>query len=111
MGLSVIVSLCSITEVHFPSNIDFAALEKMVLAVRDHPAVVGYYLADEPGGQGIPPNILQESYVVVKAIDPFHPVFMVFCCSNPAEYELTFDVGATDGYPIPNTPNLSLIHI
>ena len=41
MGLSVIVSLCSITEVHFPSNIDFAALEKRVLAVRDHPAVVG----------------------------------------------------------------------
>lgn len=108
VGLGVIVSLGTITEVHSTSNIDFAALEKRVLAVRDHPAVVGYYLADEPGGQGILPNILQESYVVVKAIDPFHPVFMVFCCSNPAEYELTFDVGATDGYPIPNSPATSI---
>ena len=129
-----------------------------------------YYLADEPGGAGIQPYILQESYTLVKvsgqmvhgvrvrgcvcsrgdarghpstscvcvcvcvrvrvpvcvharacvcvcvvsvclcsgpfcpppplfaycclqAIDPFHPVFMVFCCSHPAEYELTFDVG------------------
>lgn len=41
MGLGVIVSLGTITEVHSTSNIDFAALEKRVLAVRDHPAVVG----------------------------------------------------------------------
>ena len=40
VGLGVIVSLCSITEVHSTSDIDFAALEKMVLAVRDHPALV-----------------------------------------------------------------------
>ena len=41
VGLGVIVSLCSITEVHFTTDINFEALEKMVLSVKDHPALIG----------------------------------------------------------------------
>ena len=41
VGMGVLVSLITLTEVHSTADIDFAEVEKRVLAVRDHPALAG----------------------------------------------------------------------
>jgi hypothetical protein len=108
VGINYILEVGEFCEKHTSEEVDWNGLEKLILATRDHPALLGYYLADEPAGAGIPENILRESYEFIKELDPYHPVFMVFCCVNPAEYELDYDIGMVDPYPVPNGPPASI---
>lgn len=68
--------------------------------VKAHPALFGYYIADEPGGAGVAPTLLERVYTFVKARDPDHPMTMAFCCCDPTEYAAAFDIGMMDPYPI-----------
>lgn len=54
-----------------------AALEKLILKFKDHPAVLGWCTYDEPGNR---PNIftkdvVAKSYQLIKNLDPYHPCF------------------------------------
>lgn len=82
-----------------------AALREEVLRVKDHPALLSYYIADEPDGQGVSPETLQRSYDLIRETDPYHPVTVVIISSLPARrFARCYDIVMADPYPIPNAP-------
>ncbi len=77
-------------------------LIKEVEAFRDHPALLSWYISDEPVGQGVSPEELQEPYDLIKELDPYHPVSVVFMTPAKArEYEHVMDIVMADPYPLP----------
>jgi hypothetical protein len=74
-------------------------LKKRVKALMSHPAILGWYLCDEPRG---PKKIhaLEQIYKLLREIDPYHPCFVL---NNSAEGCLdiknTGDVFYPDVYP------------
>jgi hypothetical protein len=73
---------------------------------RDHPALLGWYISDEPNGSNITPEQLEEVYKTVKENDPWHPVSIVFMAPFIAskKYSDALDIVMADPYPIPNLP-------
>ena len=73
---------------------------------RDHPALLGWYISDEPNGNKIPPGQLEAIYREVKENDPWHPVSIVFMAPFLAaeKYSAAFDIVMADPYPVPNLP-------
>ena len=83
----------------------FQSLREEIMRVKDHPALLSYYIADEPDGQGISPETLQRSYDLIREIDPYHPISVVIISSLPAKrYANTYDIIMADPYPVPNAP-------
>jgi hypothetical protein len=81
-------------------------LRKEIEAFKDHPALLSWYMNDEPVGQGRPPGILEEAYQMIKKIDPYHPVTVVFVIPDRAKaFEHSMDIAMTDPYPIPGNVN------
>ncbi len=80
-------------------------LRSEVEAFRDHPALLAWYISDEPTGNNMPPDTLAETYRVVRELDPYHPISIVFMAPHRAgEYASGMDLVMTDPYPIPNSP-------
>ncbi|MCX7597626.1 MAG: hypothetical protein N2512_01975 [Armatimonadetes bacterium] len=80
-------------------------LREEIEAFRDHPALLCYYLADEPELGWASPEDCAEAYRRIKELDPWHPVTMVFCQpAAAARYAQGMDIVMTDPYPIPNGP-------
>lgn len=80
-----------------------ANLTTQINRFKGHPAVMSWYLADEPGGQGIANTSLLPKYRAIRAADPSgRPVSMVFCTTQAASYLEMLDVIMVDPYPIPN---------
>lgn len=78
-------------------------LRTEIKAFRDHPALLSWYIADEPVGKGISPEHLKKVYQFVKKIDPYHPVTVVFMSSTKADsFKDTLDIAMVDPYPIPH---------
>ena len=78
-------------------------LREEVEAFRDHPALLSWYISDEPVGQGVPPDSLEFAYGIIKELDPYHPVAIVFMAPNMAvDYRHVMDVVMADPYVIPN---------
>jgi len=73
---------------------------------RDHPALLGWYISDEPNGKTITPAQLGEIYMTVKKIDPWHPVSIVFMSPfiTAKKYSEALDIVMADPYPIPDHP-------
>ena len=77
-------------------------LKKEVITFRDHPALLSWYLNDEPLGQGRPVDLLVKAYNIIKSLDPYHPVSIVFLMPQRAdEFRDAMDIAMTDPYPIP----------
>jgi hypothetical protein len=72
----------------------------------DHPALLGWYISDEPTGNKISPEQLEEVYSTVKEIDPWHPVSIVFMAPflSSKKYADAVDIVMADPYPIPDLP-------
>lgn len=77
-----------------------------IRAFMNHPALLGWYISDEPNGFKIDPVILEKIYNTVKEIDPWHPVSMVFMAPFMAsrKYSAAFDIVMADPYPVPTMP-------
>lgn len=73
---------------------------------RDHPALLAWYIADEPNGHGIPPGELEETYRIIKENDPWHPVTIVFMAphAQAKQYSDALDIVMADSYPVPDLP-------
>ena len=56
----------------------FEILKNEVLAFRDHPALLSWYINDEPDGQGRPSELMEKAYQFIHELDPYHPVSIVF---------------------------------
>ena len=73
--------------------------------VRNHPAVLCYFIADEPFWGGADPADLKKSYDFVRERDPYHPVWINFAppCTldEMRPYAKACDIGGFDVYPIP----------
>ena len=74
-GMFVIVNLYSgkMSGGH-PDHIDSARL--IVETVKDHPALLGYKLIDEPYQKGIDEEEMMAGYKMVRDLDPNHPVYI-----------------------------------
>jgi hypothetical protein len=80
-----------------------AWLRAEIETFRDHPALLAWYISDEPTGHGATPEQLQTAADLVRELDPYHPVTIVFV--NPgaaARFSHAMDLAMTDPYPIPN---------
>jgi hypothetical protein len=85
-------------------------LRAEVEAFRDHPALLAWYISDEPELNGIPPEDLARTYRMVKETDPYHPITIVLADPGKAkDYAAAMDVVMTDPYPIPQRP-ASTVH-
>ena len=114
LGLKVNYNLCSVAGGGGNSTSRSEGLsrqEKMNLLrqevelMRDHPALLAWYISDEPVGQGVPPDSLTAAYTLIKELDPYHPVSIVFMAPHKAgPYREVMDIAMTDPYPIPHGP-------
>jgi len=78
-------------------------LQKEVETFKDHPALLSWYISDEPVGQGVPADSLVEAYTLIKQLDPYHPISVVFMTPSMAkEYSHVMDIVMADPYPIPH---------
>ena len=73
--------------------------------LRNHPAVIGYFITDEPIWRGIPQNRVQNGYKIISDIDPYHPIWLNAAPRNMvgihAEYAKAADIYGIDIYPYP----------
>ena len=74
---------------------------------RDHPALLGWYISDEPSIKRITPQQLESIYKTVKEADPWHPVSIVFMAPyiTAKKYSDALDIVMADPYPIPDHPS------
>jgi len=72
-GLKVLVPLY--LDMRVKEN--FELTRQLVTRFKNHPAVLGYMIMDEPSGNGIPQSELLDAYKLIRSIDPFHPTYMV----------------------------------
>ncbi len=80
-------------------------LRSEIEAVRNHPALLAWYIADEPGLRGVDPEAMQRLYDRVRELDPYHPVTMVFLNGGAARrFAAGMDLAMVDPYPVPNVP-------
>ncbi|HKK41865.1 MAG TPA: hypothetical protein VJ963_05595 [Bacteroidales bacterium] len=81
-------------------------LIREIEAFRDHPALLGWYISDEPNGYKIPPEKLEDIYETVKKMDPYHPVSIVFMAPfiSAKNYSDALDIVMADPYPVPRLP-------
>lgn len=80
--------------------------ERLLNEIRefmDHPALLAWYISDEPNGFRIPPSTLESVYRTIKEADPWHPVSIVFMApfSSAVKYADALDIVMADPYPIP----------
>ncbi|KAH3743935.1 carbohydrate binding protein [Pelomyxa schiedti] len=81
----------------------WAQLSDILSAVSTHPALLSYFLADEPDGWNDPswPAILQQTYDYLKENDPYHPVIInLNCMHTAATWSPMADILMSDPYPI-----------
>ncbi|NPV47953.1 MAG: hypothetical protein HPY69_13410 [Armatimonadetes bacterium] len=104
--LGIYVQLGMLLASHEPQDEEkWAFVKEEVEYFRDHPALLTYYLADEPELGWATPEQCEAAYRRLKELDPWHPVTMVFCQSAAAlRYSKGMDICMTDPYPIPNGP-------
>ena len=82
-------------------------LQKLTDSVKDHPALLAYDTADEPGGR-YPLSEYENAYKWLSDRDPKHPVTIIFDSLKPAfTYTAGVDFSMLDPYPnkIPKLSN------
>lgn len=74
-----------------------------VIKLKDHPALFGWQLYDEPESDGVPSVTLKTIYALVKSLDPIHPVSIATSLTLDATYPYldAADVYMPDFFPIP----------
>jgi hypothetical protein len=100
LGLKVIIE----GSTHAANDGDLAKLDPFLRAWRSHPALLAWYLTDEPSGEERL-AWCRRVYQYLQARDPNHPVYLTSC--SPGEfgrYVSVTDIFAVDPYPIPAAP-------
>jgi hypothetical protein len=82
--------------------------ERLISEIKtfmDHPALLAWYISDEPNGNKIPPAQLEEICRTIKETDPWHPLSAVFTAPflSSKKYAGAFDIVMADPYPVPKS--------
>ncbi|MEG2036208.1 MAG: FN3 associated domain-containing protein [Mucinivorans sp.] len=86
------------------------SLDQEIKAIKDHPALLSWYIADEPEGQGMKPETLEKIYQHIKQADPYHPITVVIMSAGPGRsYAECCDIIMCDTYPVPNSAPAGVI--
>jgi hypothetical protein len=111
LGMKVNYNLCSVaggggvgsSSIEGLSSIEKKEmLRKEIETFRDHPALLAWYIADEPDGLSLPADSLRETYRIIKELDPYHPVSLLINSPRQAEeFKDVTDIVMTNPYPIP----------
>lgn len=84
-------------------------IEEFVTRFQNHPAVLAWYLIDEPSAKWIGAEELSRGYNLVRSIDSVHPVYLVEADDQDfIESSKGTDVLAVDPYPLHRQP-ISLV--
>jgi len=88
---------------------DLAYVRERVQRLKNHPALRGWYLYDEPEISKLPADVLRACYQAIRAADPSHPVYIAASVlSTEYPYLDGCDVVLFDRYPVPYHPIESL---
>lgn len=96
-------------------NAQRETIRRKITALKDHPALLLWYMWDEPCEGKTPPNDLIQAYQYAKKLDPAHPFFIAASePRNDVYYFRGADIFAPDGYPMnsngPCTKDVDNIH-
>lgn len=81
------------------------------MAVKNDPAIIGWYTHDEPEGQGVSPEQAYADYLWVKAQDPYHFAGESHFLLNAFnDYKASDEFAISDCYPV-TYPTASIIPI
>ena len=84
---------------------NYRAIAALVKRYRQHPALLAWYLVDEPDETKMAPAAALAIYELIRELDPYHPVYLVNNRPHTyAAYSDASDILAIDVYPIPNYP-------
>ncbi len=81
---------------------DIEWIQRWVSGLMDHPALLLWYVIDEPELHAISPTALRQVSAAVRAVDPFHPATVVYC--KPDQFVAwvgAHDLHWNDPYPLP----------
>ncbi len=86
--------------------------KKLVNDLKDHPALIGWMMVDEPSMHARPAGDVQTytemlehletAYTIVRSLDPVHPIYNIETNGVPNSYDRSFqyvDIAAIDPYP------------
>ncbi|MFH2068917.1 MAG: discoidin domain-containing protein [Candidatus Omnitrophota bacterium] len=74
---------------------------RQVNLYKNHPALLGWYMYDEPEILSQPMEKLKETYELIKKLDPYHPCVMLNnSLEGIATYEGCADILMPDPYPL-----------
>jgi hypothetical protein len=77
-------------------------LTTIVSRFKSHPALLAWYISDEPDLNNKPVEELETAYTLIRTADPIHPTFVVV--NSESAYKTYFryaDVLGEDVYPLP----------
>jgi hypothetical protein len=111
-----------LTEHHEPAQLDRVQREgwmavcppeeKWLRAGTNHPALLAWYLSDEPEGHGHTPAGLRDKYLQLKARDPNHPIALDhFMWEALVNYKDACDLTMTSVYPLTSAGPAPITHI
>jgi hypothetical protein len=91
---------------------DTAHVRERVQKYRNHPALAGWFMFDEPEIPKVNPNALHRAYMRVHAGDPAHPAMIGSFTLDPSyKYIGSFDRILVDTYPIPFRPPGAIVKL
>jgi hypothetical protein len=86
--------------------------EPWIKAAKDHPALLAWYLTDEPENRGVTPEGEHKRCADLKKLDPNHPISL---CHTSYEALTKFkdacDVTMTDIYPITKNRDMNIMGV
>ena len=86
--------------------------EKWLRAGTNHPALLAWYLSDEPEGHGHTPASLRDKYLQLKATDPNHPIALDhFMWEALVNYKDACDFTMTSVYPLTAASPAPITHV
>ena len=111
-----------LTENHEPAQLDWLQKEglmgicppeeKWIQAGTNHPALLAWYLSDEPEGHGHSPADLHKKYLELKTRDPHHPVALDhFMWDAIINYKDDCDFTMTSVYPLLSSGPQPITHV
>lgn len=78
-----------------------ARISSIITKFKDHPALLMWYMSDEPSSMNTPPNDLLQAYQFAKNLDQSRPFYMAAADPlNDQEYFKATDIVAPDSYPL-----------